>query len=94
MSGVVETEGGSSAYDLPLLGMQRFYTDTATYTQPEIQRVRDFLATAADKRAEVWSEANGGDGLWSDAVKHGGFDSTDERMRTIESIQHILKSGW
>ena len=94
VSGVVETEGGSSAYDLPLLGMQRFYTDTATYTQPEIQRVRDFLATAADKRAEVWSEANGGDGLWSDAVKHGGFDSTDERMRTIESIQHILKSGW
>ena len=56
--------------------------------------MRDFLATAADKRAEVWSEANGGDGLWSDAVKHGGFDSTDERMRTIESIQHILKSGW
>jgi hypothetical protein len=94
VSGVVETEDGKSASDLPLVGMQRYYTDAETYRQPEVERVRSLLSGIADKRSEVWSEENRGDGLWSDAVKHGGFDSTDERAKTIASIQHILKSGW
>lgn len=94
VSGVVETENGQSAADLPLVGMQRYYTDAATYQQPEIEHVRSLLSQFADKRGEVWSEENRGDGLWSDAVRHGGFDSTDERAKTIASIQHILKSGW
>lgn len=94
VSGVVEQENGKGAEDLPLVGMQRYYTDVVTYQQPEIERVRELLALAASKRSEVWSEANGGDGLWSDAVKHSGFDSTEDRNKTMESVQHILSSGW
>lgn len=94
ISGVLEQENRQSAQDLPLLGMQRYFTTAETYQQPEVERVCEWLALATDKRSEVWSEANRGDGLWSDAVKHGGFDSTEERKKTIESIQHILKSGW
>jgi len=94
VSGVVERENGMSAQDLPLLGMKRYYDDDATYQQPDVQHVRQLLALASNKRSEVWSEVNGGDGLRSDALKHGAFDSTDERKATIESIQHILESGW
>jgi pimeloyl-ACP methyl ester carboxylesterase len=93
VSGVVERENGKGAEDLPLVGMQRYFIHTETYRQPEVERVRDLLG-AADRRSEVWSEANDGNGLWSDAVKHGGFDSTEDRKKTIESVQYILKSGW
>ena len=94
VSGVVEQENGKSAEDLPLLGMQRYFTTAETYQQPDIERVRQLLVLAPDKRSEVWAEENRGQGLWSDAVTHGSFDSTEERKKTIESIQHILKLGW
>jgi hypothetical protein len=94
VSGVVERENGKSTQDLPLVGMQRYFELTDIYQQPEVERMRHLLALAPDKRSEVWSESNGGEGLWSDAVKHGAFDSTEERNTTIKSIQHIPKSGW
>jgi hypothetical protein len=94
VSGIVEKDSEESAFDLPLVGMQRYFTETEVYQQPEVQRARQFLAEAADKRAEVWSEANRGCGLISDAIHHGGFDSTTERTQTITSIQYILQTGW
>ena len=94
VSGVVEQEHEMGASDLPLVGMQRYLINTETYRQPEVERVREFLALSPNHGREVWSEVDGGNGLSSDAVTHGGFDNTDDRKRTMESIQHILKSGW
>jgi hypothetical protein len=94
VSGVVEKDRDASAYDLPLLGMQRYYAMEQVYQQPEIERARRFLAETADQQSEVWSEANRGPGLISDAIRHGGFDSTEERSKTVVAIQHILKEGW
>jgi hypothetical protein len=94
VSGVVESENGKSAFDLPLVGMQRYYQASDTYTQLEIKRMREMLSQIDGKRGEVWAEEDRGNGLRSDAVKHGGFDSTEVRRQTIDSIQHIIKSGW
>lgn len=94
VSGVVEKEADKSASDFPILGMERYFTKAEVYEQPEIQRVRQFFMQVTDKRSEVWSEADRGSGLVSDAIRHGGFDSTEERAKTIASIQQILKTGW
>ncbi len=94
VSGAFETEGDSGAYDLPLLGMERYYTAKQVYQQPEIERLRQFLSETADRRAEIWSEEERGNGLSSDAIEHGGFDETGERKKTMISVQHILQNGW
>ncbi|MGF6201729.1 hypothetical protein [Pseudomonas laurylsulfatiphila] len=94
VSGIVEQENGESAHDLPLVGMQRYFDNAEVYPDPDINRVRQLLGQVEDKRSEVWSESNRGGGLSSDTLTHGGFDSTDERKMTIESVGFILKSGW
>jgi hypothetical protein len=83
VSGVLESEP-----DCPLLGMERFYADVSPFTAsafPQIDAVRGALAAIPDSR--VWSIAAGGDGLASDAVRHGDFD---DDHATLESVQHLI----
>mgnify|MGYP001569964457 CR=1 FL=1 len=93
VSGVLEKDGETSAYDLPLVGMERYFTAQGVYQEPEIERLRQFLSETANRRAEVWSEEDRGAGLASDAIRHSGFDETDDRNKTIISVQHILQNG-
>ena len=100
VSGVVERELDNSAYDMPLVGMQRYFnmqhrlTKLLVYRQPEVERVRQFLAQSPERRSEVWSEEDRGPGLASDAIRHGAFTDTGERSRTIAAVQHLLQEGW
>lgn len=94
VSGAFEKDGEKSAFDLPLLGMQRYFTNGEVYQNPEIERFRQFLSEAANRKSEVWSEEDRGAGLASDAVEHGGFDETGDRKKTMISVQQILQNGW
>jgi hypothetical protein len=94
VSGVVERIGDESAYDMPLVGMQRYFTNSAVYSQSEVERVRQFLALSPDRRSEVWSEEDRGPGLVSDAIRHGAFADTGERSKTIAAVQQLLQEGW
>lgn len=94
VSGALEKEGEKSAYDLPLVGMERYFTAAAVYQQPEVKRLRQFLSEASNRRAEVWSEEDRGAGLASDVIEHSGFDETNDRRKTMVSVQHILQNGW
>jgi hypothetical protein len=84
ISGLLE----KNAFDMPLVGMERYYRETAIYNQAEIASVSEFL-DSFNGNAEVWSKEDRGDGLASDASKHGDFDETV----TMASIQYILKTG-
>ena len=84
VSGALEAEP-----DWPLLGMQRFHGSDGPFSAaafPEIDRVRRRLAERPD--SEVWSVANGGDGLASGAVHHGDFDND---QATLASLQHFVR---
>lgn len=92
VSGLLEQEPDDpekSAYDRPLVGMQRFYLDTATYDSPEIVAVRIFINE--NERNVVWSIGNRGLGLASSADEHGGFAEEDD---TLASVSHIISKGW
>lgn len=92
ISGILEKEHedlNKSAYDMPIVGMQRYYNDTKTYNMDEVTAVRRFIN--ADPRHAVWSVENQGAGLVSSAEEHGGFA---EEKDTLASIKHIIKQGW
>jgi hypothetical protein len=97
VSGVVEREtDGKCAYDLPIVGMERYYEQKDVYDQPEIAVARAFLAESA--RHAVWSVTDqGDDGLLANAVSHGGFDDTDAvppaKNLTMLSVQHLIEHG-
>lgn len=83
VSGVFEPEP-----DWPLLGMERFHTDARPFTAgafPQVDAVRSALGEIPDSL--VWSIAADGDGLASNAVRHGDFD---DDHATLESVQHII----
>jgi len=101
VSGVVEREpDGSSASDLPLVGMERFYDGDG----PEdpftglagVQAVRDFLA--ADQRRVVWTVTgpDASEGMRGDSTTHSGFDDTDPARphATMDSLKHLITQGW
>jgi hypothetical protein len=89
VSGVTEREAtGEGAYDLPLVGMERYYARSGVYNFPEVNAVREFIE--ADERRAVWSVENRGPGLASSSITHGGFD--DDRP-TIESVVHMIKGA-
>jgi hypothetical protein len=97
VSGVVEREpDGSTSFDRPILGMERYFLDAEVYDQIEVEKARQFLA-ASDRHA-VWSiAADGADGLRSNSNRHGGFDDTDPqdpaRHTTMLSVQHMIRHG-
>lgn len=101
VSGVVEREsdgkgGFTGAYDLPIVGMERYYRDDKVYGQPEIAVARAFLAETAGRA--VWSVTDhGADGLLANAMSHGGFDDTDAvapaKDLTMLSVQYLIAHG-
>lgn len=92
-----ETDDGDSAFDRPLVGMERYNADTKTYKMADVKKVRTFLA--ADPKSTIWSIEDRGVGLASDAVRHGGFDDgkfkpgQTSRRATLDSILHVLANG-
>jgi hypothetical protein len=98
VSGAFEVEAGPrqlGAYDLPLVGMKRYYDRADVYLQEEVEKVRQFLAGDAQRR-EVWSVDARVDGLGCDAHKHGEFylDADGRPTQTMKSVQYILSKGW
>jgi len=96
VSGVVEKKpNGESAFDHPILGMERYFTMTDTYDQQSIEAVRTFVA--GDDKRTVWSVEDRGPGLRSNADTHGGFDDFDSNqpdlLTTMPSVQHIIANG-
>jgi hypothetical protein len=92
ISGVLETEHDNpdqSAYDLPIVGMQRYFLDSDTYQMAEVAVARNFINE--DPRRVVWATENRGVGLASSASEHGGFA---EEPATLASIKHIIQQGW
>jgi hypothetical protein len=89
VSGVLEagTDGGSEP-DVPLVGMQRYYTDAATYTDDEIGTVRAFVAAVGDRA--VWSPCSNGAGLSSQSLHHGDFD---DDTATRESVALLIQGA-
>ncbi len=72
------------ANDMPIVGMQRYYTDADPYIAPEIQQVTKFLQGKC-----VWSVVQGGPGWSSAATRHGGFTGDEE---TCKSLRDFLRS--
>ncbi len=97
LSGVVEREAnGNGAFDLPLVGMERFYSKVQVYDQGEVVAARAFLAES--QRHAVWSvTANAGAGLNSNSTSHVAFDDTDPNNpaahTTMISVQHMIRNG-
>lgn len=98
VSGVCEeTSDGKSAFDRPLVGMQRYHAKTKVYKSAGVKKVRQFINENANR--VIWSMDNKGPGLSSDAIRHGGFDdavfkpSVEKRRATIDSVLHIIKQG-
>ncbi len=97
VSGLTEREAdGSGAFDLPLVGMERYLRDEGgTYTTPEVVALRAFLAE--DPRRVVWSPADDGAGRASNALSHVDFDELTNKkgevLTTLQSLQHLLTHG-
>ena len=92
-----EKEEDKSAFDRPLVGMQRYITEENVYKMPDVKKVRQFFAQ--DSGHTVWAVENKGAGRASDAVRHGGFDDAvfkpgqEKRRATLDSILHVIKHG-
>ena len=89
VSGLFEETNGAAEADAPILGMQRFFpagqpADRIT-DQTESGALADavaFLSGAQPNRA-IYSRANNGPGLWTEAFSHTGFN---EEQHTLESV--------
>lgn len=97
VSGVLESRTDAQgnlvdAPDMPLLGMERFFTRTDVYTPqdfPEVERVRAWLKKSPHRM--VWARTSDqGDGLNCMCIDHGGFN---EEAITLKSIVKVL-GGW
>jgi hypothetical protein len=82
--------------DVPLVGMQRYFSAQDTYTQEVdpafacVDTARDWLAARPD--ALVWSIAHGqANGMNSTSIDHGAFD---EDEATLNSLRHIVTQGF
>jgi hypothetical protein len=96
ISGVVEKQpDGESAFDRPILGMERYFTMTGTYKQQSIAAARKFIAD--DDKRVVWSLSDREPGLRSNSDTHGGFDDFDPAdpagFTTMASVQYVIANG-
>lgn len=92
VSGLLEKGPQGKAYaDVPLVGMQRFYTHSDVYIgadEIDVQKyVNDHSMTSSARRF-VWSPCDDGNGLSSQSAKHGDFHSDPS---TLESVWSIIK---
>ena len=88
ISGMLEKDTNNpnkSAYDHPIMGMERYYTNTNTYTETAVNNVRNYILNTPNH--VVWSISNLGAGLSTASVSHGGFA---EERETLASIQQII----
>jgi len=77
-------------YDMPLLGMQRYLVNDRVYNETELAAIRRFLSSGS---RQVWAEASDGDGLRSNANRHGGFDATSgDHCNTMDSVAYFISS--
>jgi hypothetical protein len=85
VSGILEGgTDGKSAADVPLVGMQRYYTGKDVYSDEDVGVVRDFMSGPGDR--SVWSPSSAGGGLSSGAVRHGDFDDDATTRESIASL--------
>ena len=87
VSGVLEREA-----DLPLVGMQRYFSGKEPYTAsgfPHIRSVTSYLDRR--KRSRIWARSGDGDGVSCDSGHHGDFDNDPQ---TLASMQHMLLKGY
>ena len=92
LEGHVEGAAWEDDVDAPVVGMQRYIDDTATFNPDdffEVDKVRQFLASVTN--STVWSESSMGPGLSSKSHKHGDFDNEDE---TVNSLCWIIEQGF
>jgi hypothetical protein len=101
VSGILETRPGSDGQpvdeaDVPLLGMQRFLANEATYNADRnpafapVDAVRAWLKAQPD--AAVWSSTQGVPaGLHCTSADHGAFDND---AATRASLRHIVCHGF
>ncbi len=74
ISGILEKDtDGSSAFDRPVLGMQRYHQQADVYRDASILTLRAY--SQANAGAEAWSitAATAGQGLGTHAQHHGGY---------------------
>jgi len=87
ISGIFEKEA-----DKPLIGMERYYSGSGPFcpnSNNNMKKVLEFLCT--DPIRIYWSKVNRGPGKNSEAATHGDFD---DDSTTLNSIKHILQSGF
>jgi hypothetical protein len=72
--------------DMPIVGMQRYFSGKVPYDLPQIRSVAEWMGERS-----VWSVANGRLGQQTGARKHGGFH---EDPVTRASLTHILQNGF
>jgi hypothetical protein len=79
--------------DMPILGLQRFFSQTSVFrapSYPEVDWARAWFAQAPSREL-VWSIANLGPGRNSTARQHGNFDNDP---LTLASVKHLLSQGY
>jgi len=79
---------GTSMADVPVVGMQRYYTTDAYSFDPDVAAFRAFVG--AEKGRVVWSPFEGEAGLQSMALHHGDFD---DDPHTRASISFVIKGA-
>jgi hypothetical protein len=85
VSGVLEEDEP----DMPLVGMQRYFSAEGPYDRPDVREVAAYLGPDA----RVWAGVDDPrPGRRCTGPKHGSFDDQDEAMR--ESLAHILQHGF
>lgn len=86
LEGSVTTSGRwEGTLDMPLVGMERFFTAEAFHDDDSVKRVWKFLN--AKPQRMVWSKALGeGPGLNSDSQHHGDFDNDGPTLTSLEDI--------
>lgn len=93
ISGLLEKEPGdteTSAFDRPIVGMQRYFSKESVYRQEEVQVVKKFIQN--QQNGAIWSVTlDGPVDCRADTKKHGEFDDTAaESHVTMESVFALL----
>jgi pimeloyl-ACP methyl ester carboxylesterase len=79
VSGVLEGDA-----EMPLVGMQRFYSGFAPYNKPELLEVRAYVTAPGQT---IWSIADeSGAGLKSMSKGHGDFDNDPLTLHSVVSL--------
>jgi len=74
--------------DMPIVGMQRYFSNARPYTSQEIRAVVTYL----DRKC-VWSLADGGPGFRCSAKNHGGFDADQSTRASLTEFLRTAETG-